>query len=469
MQNSHTRGGASTGPRQRSSASSSSSRPRSGAPSRSRDYVPSSSSRLSGGARPAGGFRGASSSSSGRPSRSYNSAPSRGGRGGGAQHRTVLGGRGGGFKMKYFSDISVFINKAKTGVTKEVKHVPTHQSFAEFGFRPELVKNIIDKKYSEPTPIQDQIIPHVMKHVDVVGLANTGTGKTAAFLLPLIHKILNDRTQQILILAPTRELALQIDEECKGFARGMRIHSVVCVGGMSIVPQMRQLHNQHNIIIGTPGRVMDLMRRGNIHLETFHTIVLDEADRMLDMGFIHDMRFVMSHMPTKRHTLFFSATMSNDIKVLVKDFLRDPITVSVVQQATSKNIDQDVIRYGTEENKFTELCRVLEAHPKQKILIFGRQKHGVKNLERDLMNRGFSADSLHGNKTHAQRVRAMEKFKEGRVSILVATDVAARGLDIKGIHLVINYELPESHDDYVHRIGRTGRGEHQGKALTFIK
>jgi superfamily II DNA/RNA helicase len=174
-------------------------------------------------------------------------------------------------------------------------------------------------------------------------------------------------------------------------------------------------------------------------------------------------------MPKERHTLFFSATMSNDIKVLVKDFLRDPVTVSVVQQATSKNIDQDVIRYGTEDNKFTELCRVIEQHPKQKILIFGRQKHGVKDLERDLMNRGFSADSLHGNKTHAQRVRAMEKFKEGRVSILVATDVAARGLDIKGINLVINYELPESHDDYVHRIGRTGRGEHQGKALTFIK
>ena len=302
-----------------------------------------------------------------------------------------------------------------------------------------------------------------------MGIANTGTGKTGAFLIPLINKVRLDRKQQVLIIAPTRELAIQIDSELKGFTAGMKIYSVCVVGGMSIGRQISELRYQYNFIIGTPGRLKDLINRKMIFLSEFNTVVLDEADRMLDMGFIDEMRFVMAGMPKERQTLFFSATLSPTIEKLIGEFLRIPIRVSVKKGDTAKNVDQDVVRIQKGENKFSVLYDLLTKKEFCKVLVFGRTKSGVEKLSGMLVGKGIKAESIHGNKNHFQRQRALGKFKENRAQVLVATDVAARGLDIADISHVINYDIPQTYDDYVHRIGRTGRGDKQGKALTFIE
>jgi superfamily II DNA/RNA helicase len=261
---------------------------------------------------------------------------------------------------------------------------------------------------------------------------------------------------------------MQIDEELKTFTKGMKIYSVCCVGGMHIGRQIQELKYQYNFIIGTPGRLKDLIARGLIKLSEFKTVVLDEADRMLDMGFVADMRFIMEGMPKDRHTLFFSATLSSDIERIIKDFLREPVRISVKTQDTSKNVDQDVIHIKTGETKADVLAKLLAKSEFSKVLIFGRTKHGVERISRELLAKGIKAESIHGNKNHSQRQRALKTFKEDKLQVLVATDVAARGLDIADVTHVINYDIPATYDDYVHRIGRTGRGNKKGKALTFI-
>ncbi|MFH1188676.1 MAG: DEAD/DEAH box helicase [bacterium] len=322
--------------------------------------------------------------------------------------------------------------------------------------------------YNNPTPIQDQAIPHVLEGRDIVGIANTGTGKTAAFIVPLLNKVVNDKKQNVLIVAPTRELAIQINQELIKFAFGLRIFSVCAVGGMPIFRQIDDLRRSHNFVIGTPGRLKDLSERGRLQLKNFQTVVLDESDRMLDMGFINDMRFLMSAMPENRHTLFFSATLSNDIKCIINEFLNNPINISVKTRDTASGIDQDVV-YVKSETKF-DLLRDLLVKPEfNKVLIFGRTKFGVERLSQLLSDNGFKVESIHGNKNHGQRQRALTLFKNSAVKVLVATDVAARGLDIPNISHVINYELPSTYEDYIHRIGRTGRGDKTGKALTFIE
>ena len=283
----------------------------------------------------------------------------------------------------------------------------------------------------------------------------------------LTISVLNNRKERIIILTPTRERALQIEEEFKKLAFGFKMTSVVCVGGVNITPQIRQLRNQCNVVVGTPGRVMDLIKRNVLKLERFNTIVLDEADRMLDMGFINDMRFVMERMPKVRHTLFFSATMSSDIEAIIGNFLTKPEIISVKTRDTAKNIAQDIIKTKGED-KIEVLHDLLNKPEFTKVLIFGRTKHGVEKLSRKLVQRGFKSESIHGDKTHSNRQRSLKKFKEGQAQMLVATDVAARGLDINDVSHVINYELPETYDDYVHRIGRTGRGDKKGQALTFV-
>ena len=362
---------------------------------------------------------------------------------------------------------SRFINKTAVNCSVE-QFVPTHK-FADFQIDETLKKAIIAKGYVTPTPIQDVAIPHILKGEDLMGIANTGTGKTGAFLIPLINKVRLDRKQQVLIIAPTRELAIQIDSELKGFTAGMKIYSVCVVGGMSIGRQISELRYQYNFIIGTPGRLKDLINRGMIHLSEFNTVVLDEADRMLDMGFIDEMRFVMAGMPKERQTLFFSATLSSTIEKLIGEFLRVPIRVSVKKGDTAKNVDQDVVRIQKGEDKFSVLHNLLTKEEFCKVLVFGRTKHGVEKLSGMLVSKGIKAESIHGNKNHVQRQRALGKFKENQAQVLVATDVAARGLDIADISHVINYDIPQTYDDYVHRIGRTGRGDKQGKALTFIE
>jgi len=364
-------------------------------------------------------------------------------------------------------DVSKYINKGIAPV-EVAAYVPKHK-FGDFPIQENLKANIALKGYISPTPIQDQSIPVVLKGQDIVGIANTGTGKTAAFLIPLINKVLLDKKELVLIVVPTRELALQINEELRAFTKGFGLFSTVCVGGASISYQMRGLRMRNNFIIGTPGRLKDLIERRALNLSNFRTVVLDEADRMLDMGFIRDMRFMMAQMPTDRQTLFFSATISPEVETLIRDFLRNPVRVSVKTGATAKNIEQDVIHVQAGKDKLDVLHDLLNKVECERVLIFGRTKHGVERLSNTLISRGFKSTSIHGNKSQPQRERALADFKESRAKILVATDVAARGLDINDITHVINFDLPATHDDYIHRIGRTGRGDKKGKALTFVE
>ena len=364
-------------------------------------------------------------------------------------------------------DVSRFIHKAVISEESDV-FVPEH-SFTDFDISDALKRNIVAKGYKTPTPIQDKAIIHILRGADLVGVANTGTGKTAAFLVPLIDKVLRDTRENILIVVPTRELAIQIDQELKGFARGMKIFSVCCVGGASIGRQISELRYHNNFIIGTPGRLKDLIERKFIVLSKFNTIVLDEADRMLDMGFIADMRFLMAGMPAKRHTLFFSATVSREINGLIQQFLNSPITISVKTGDTPKNVDQDIVKIQRGETKIDILHNLLTKPDFRKVLIFGRTKHGVEKLSKILAERGFKVESIHGNKNQSGRQRALGLFKDSRIQVLIATDVAARGLDIANVSHVINFDIPATYEDYVHRIGRTGRAGKKGKAYTFVE
>jgi ATP-dependent RNA helicase RhlE len=396
------------------------------------------------------------------PARSSGGRPSFGGNGG------SRGRSGGGGKRGYQEiqvDLSRLVNKAQPPA-EVVAYVPTN-SFADFAIDAQLKENIIGKGYVHPTPIQDQSIPHVLDGEDIVGIAATGTGKTAAFVIPLLDKIMKDRSQKILIMVPTRELAIQIEQEFYGFAKKLNINAVTCVGGAGIEAQIRGLRRGPNVVIGTPGRLKDLMERRVLDLSQFATVVLDEADRMLDMGFINDMREIMSVMPKVRHTLFFSATLSRDIEALIGSFLNNPVRVSVKTRDTALTVDQNVIR--TEGGrKFEQLVDLLRDPAFDKVIIFGRTKHGVERLTNDLLRAGLKAESIHGDKAHGRRQKALGLFKQDHVQILVATDVAARGLDISGVSHVINYDLPATYEDYTHRIGRTGRAGKSGVALTFI-
>ena len=410
-----------------------------------RNYSGSSSApRSSGGSRFGSRFGGS------RPSRGY----------------SPRGGRGGGFKTKSFADLSKFINKVSVTEEAEV-FVPEH-AFNDFHIEDSLKRNVTARGYVTPTPIQDRAIPHVLKGEDVVGMANTGTGKTAAFLIPLINKVLLNRNENILVVVPTRELAIQIQDELRGFANHLNIYSVCCVGGTPIYPQITALRRRNNFVIGTPGRLKDLIERKCLNLSQFNTVVLDEADRMLDMGFIADIKFMLALMPQVRHTLFFSATLSGEIKGLISQFLKNPVTISVKTRDTSENIDQDVVRVRPGENKIEILKDLLKQEGFNKVLIFGKTKHGVERLSVDLMKNGIKAESIHGNKNHSKRQRALGQFKNDQIQVLVATDVAARGLDIADVSHVINYDLPGTYEDYIHRIGRTGRAGKGGKALTFV-
>ncbi len=376
-------------------------------------------------------------------------------------------GRGFGSFGETESEIAKFMNKTVV-TTEEPVFVPEHK-FSDFSVNDRLRKNIEAKGYLLPTPIQDKAIPHALLGQDVVGLAETGTGKTAAFLIPLIDKVMKQKGERVLIMAPTRELAVQIERELAGFAKGLGFRGMVAVGGANIGPQISALRHDPTFVIGTPGRLKDLMERKALDLAGFGTVVLDEADRMLDMGFIDDMRMILAQMRAERHTLFFSATMGKEIEKLIGDFLENPVIISVKTRDTSKNVEQDVVRIPRGEDKFEVLVELLKNREFSRVLVFGRTKYGVEKLAKALSRRHIHAESIHGNKTYGARIRALDAFKTGRVSALVATDVAARGLDIPAVSHVINYDLPSTYEDYVHRIGRTGRAEMRGKALTFVQ
>jgi len=410
------------------------------------------------------------SSSSGKPAFRGQGKPSFGGQKnsgrGGGNYRRSSGGSSRRGKEGNSIHYSRFICKADP-IVESAPYIPKNK-FNEFKISPILQPNIARKGYVNPTPIQDKAIPFVLDGRDVVGVANTGTGKTAAFLIPLLDKILNNPREKVLVIVPTRELATQINDEFLDFRRGLKIFSVCCVGGVSTYPQISGLRRPHNFVIGTPGRLKDLADRKVLRLDEFKTIVLDEADRMLDMGFVDDMRFLMSSMAPNRQTLFFSATITSEIDKLIKEFLNNPEHISVKTGDTARNVEQDIVRIGRGEEKFNYLEDLLSKKEFTKVLIFGRTKYGVEKLCKTLIQSGFKAESIHGDKNQVRRQRALTAFRDNHSEILVATDVAARGLDIPNVTHVINYDIPATYEDYVHRIGRTGRANKTGIALTFV-
>lgn len=366
-----------------------------------------------------------------------------------------------------YIDPQKFVNKAKTPQEKVVFE-PMH-TFADFAFAPALQRNVAAHGYVTPTPVQDEAIKPVLAGRDLIGLANTGTGKTAAFLLPILSRLVEDpESVRALIVAPTRELAVQIDAEFRAFAQGLRLYSALCVGGMSLGPQIKQLQRGPHIVIGTPGRLKDLVQQDKLRLGAANVVVLDEADRMLDMGFIRDIRFLLALLPAERQSLCFSATITPEIKGLLADMLKDPVTVSVRTGETSEHVEQDVVHAHSKEHKIELLEGMLRQPGFEKVIVFGQTKHGVQRLADKLMMSGIPSEAIHGNKSQGQRQRALEAFKANKVRVLVATDVAARGLDIPNVSHVINFDQPNSYEDYVHRIGRTGRAGKAGAALTFI-
>lgn len=374
---------------------------------------------------------------------------------------------GGGRRQRSF-DPSFLIQKASpTETSLPQEEYIAKNNFGDFAISEKLKANIVSCGYKTPTPIQDQAIPELVKGRDLVGIAKTGTGKTAAFLIPLINKILKNPREKVLILAPTRELAVQIRDEFEKFSHGLNLHSVLCIGGVGMYGQIKILYRNPQFVIGTPGRLKDLERQRKLNFGSFQNIVLDEVDHMLDMGFIEDVNYIVSKLPLNRQSLFFSATLSSKIQVVMNKLLRNPITIQIASNVPTANVDQDIIRLNGKP-KVEVLHEMLIGEDFKKVLIFGRTKFGVENLSRELIYRGFRAASIHGNKSQGQRQRAITDFKNDYIQILLATDIASRGLDINDVTHVINYDLPESYEDYIHRIGRTGRAGKKGIALTFV-
>jgi ATP-dependent RNA helicase DeaD len=343
------------------------------------------------------------------------------------------------------------------------------KTFAEFGLEPKVLQAITELGFEEATPIQEQSIPLALTGSDLIGQAQTGTGKTAAFGIPLISKI-NREDEKILalIMAPTRELAIQVSEEIGKLSRFKGLRSLAIYGGQDIGRQIRGLKKKPQIIIGTPGRLLDHINRKTIRLDDVQTVVLDEADEMLDMGFMEDIQTILKLVPEERQTMLFSATMPPNIQRLAQQFLNNPQHVSVIpKQISAPLIDQAYVEVP-ERQKFEALSRLIDMESPELAIVFGRTKRRVDELAEALQKRGYSADGLHGDLSQNQRDAVMRKFRDGSIDVLVATDVAARGLDVSGVTHVINFDLPQDPESYVHRIGRTGRAGKEGTAWSFV-
>ena len=347
------------------------------------------------------------------------------------------------------------------------------QSFQALGLAAPLVRALAEENYLTPTPIQTEAIPHVLAGRDLVGIAQTGTGKTAAFALPILHQLAahparsEPRACRVLVLSPTRELSGQILESFRVYGRHVRPTTALAIGGVSIGPQARALARGVDVLVATPGRLLDLMQSQAVRLDRVEVFVLDEADRMLDMGFIRDIRRIVTRLPAKRQTLFFSATMPGEIEALVGQLLRDPVRVAVTPSAkTVDRVEQRVLLVDRAA-KGALLADVLRREPIDRALVFTRTKRGADRVVRGLQGAGIAAQAIHGNKSQNQRERVLAEFRDGRVRILIATDIAARGIDVDGISHVINYDLPNIPESYVHRIGRTARAGAEGIAISF--
>jgi len=375
--------------------------------------------------------------------------------------------RGNGRGVPRALDPNLFIKKAVE--TDEVEKFIPLNNFSDYNIIDKLKRNIADHGYTTPTAIQDQAIPHILEGQDLIGIANTGTGKTAAFLISLNNKCVLDRNQRVLIVVPTRELAVQIGDEFKIFARGTDLEMVTAIGGANIKRQTQTLRHSPHFVIGTPGRLKDLIQRRNLNLALFQNIVLDEVDRMVDIGFIHDIKFLISFLPKKRQSLFFSATVDGKTDEILRSFVTNAVTVSVKKQNTAENVEQDIIRLSGRKQKIDVLHDLLIQPEFNKVIVFGRTKWGMEKLHKALLQRGFRTMAIHGNKSQSQRQRAITEFKNHNLHVLIATDFSSRCLYIDDVTHVINYDAPTSYDDYVHRIGRTGRAGKRGVALTFVE
>lgn len=363
-------------------------------------------------------------------------------------------------------DPARFIKAANPG---ESADYTAHHDFADFAMHPLLKSNVTSKGYKTPSEIQDKTISLGLAGRNVVGVANTGTGKTAAFALPILNRLMRSPVGQALIIAPTRELAIQIEEQCRILSKNSGLSFALLIGGMPMGRQKTSLKLGARLIIGTPGRIKDHLQQATLSLSSCEMVVLDEVDRMLDMGFIGDVRHILQLLPQQHQAFFFSATLSPEIKTLIDTFCTNPEMINVKAGETSSNVHQDVVRYAGKTEKIDSLHNVLIREGTKKTLIFGKTKYGVERLSRELQERGFKAEALHGGKSQGQRKRALDAFRQDRVSILVATDVAARGIDVKDITHVINFDTPQTYEDYVHRIGRAGRAGRPGHALTFVE
>ena len=346
-------------------------------------------------------------------------------------------------------------------------------AFADLSLTAPLMQAVKESGYERPTPIQARAIPHLLTGRDLLGLAQTGTGKTAAFVLPMLQRLMeakkraNPKSMRALILTPTRELAVQILESLKTYGRHLPLRSTQIFGGVGQNPQVDAVRKGIDVVVATPGRLIDLIQQGHVKLDSVETFVLDEADRMLDMGFIRDIRRIVPLLPKQRQTLLFSATMPNDVAELAKGLLKDPVRVEVVPQSTTaERIDQKVY-FVARGHKRALLAQLLGAPDMSRAIVFTRTKHGANRLAEQLEKDGFGTAAIHGNKSQGARQQALNAFKNGKVKVLVATDIAARGIDVDGISHVVNYELPMEPEAYVHRIGRTARAGATGVAFSF--
>lgn len=349
------------------------------------------------------------------------------------------------------------------------------RTFDDLNLMEPLLRAVRTEGYSTPTPIQDAAIPHLLEGRDLMGCAQTGTGKTAAFGLPIIQHLTTfkqnpgPKRARALILTPTRELAAQIDESFRVYGRHMKLRRALVFGGVGQNPQVNAIARGVDVLVATPGRLLDLMNQGHIRLDRLEVFVLDEADRMLDMGFIHDVKRVIAALPRKRQSLFFSATMAPEIIKLAHSMLTNPIQVEVNPPATTVELIDQKVMFVSRPDKRKLLAHILKDPAVSRVLVFTRTKHGANKVVRQLEQKGIQAEAIHGNKSQTARTRAMDNFRRGHTRVLVATDIAARGIDVEGISHVINFDLPNIPDSYVHRIGRTARAGADGIAISFCE
>lgn len=343
------------------------------------------------------------------------------------------------------------------------------RTFGEMNLSKELKQRILKKGYTQPTEIQQKSIDELLAGRNLIGIAATGTGKTAAFLIPVIEKMLADPTAGCLVVVPTRELAQQVEVEFKSLTKGLGLYSSVFIGGTSVGADMSRARRKNHLIVGTPGRLNDLANRRVLRLEQISVLVLDEFDRMLDMGFINDIKKIIGLMNNREQTMLFSATYDKTQQSIISRYVHDPVRIDIHQEnIAARTVEQDIIRVANHENKFDVLYNMLTSTGFEKVLLFAETKRNVDRISRQLRKAGINSDVIHGDKSQNYRTKAIRMFKAGKTQVLVATDVAARGLDVDDVTHVINYQIPQTMDSYIHRIGRTGRAGKKGMAFTFV-